>query len=306
VTSSFAIRSALALSACVCLIPELAAAQDSSGVDMDAPGRSSVPAPAVAPLPRLQRRNDHSTQTMAFELRFGPYAPHIDNGVGDVTETTSPGSPCVGRKPGACLYGDKTRYQLGFEIDRQFWRAPHVGTLAVGFGWGFTSRSGPNKAAAVTADATPDDTAMDASDEPEVPIGQKGTLNIMPMYAVGVLRVDVLARELGVPLVGYGKLGLGYALWWVTNGRGTARVAAQRSNGEPVDFVGRDSTFGLQAALGAMFLLDALEPSAGAELDTSMGINNSYFFLEWSVSNFDDKHLDVGTNTWVAGLAVEL
>jgi hypothetical protein len=213
---------------------------------------------------------------MAFELRFGPYSPRVNE---------SADAPV-----GDQFFGDKTRYQFGFELDGQLWRAPHVGTLGVGAGWAYTQLSGRNQLP---------DGAVSA-----VPVSQNSTLNIMPMYAVGVLRVDVLAREFHVPFVAYGKFGLGYALWWVNNGIGTAKVGCDE-NGKNC-FAGRDASIGTQAALGAMFLLDWLEPSAGAELDNAMGINNSYLFLEWSVSNFGGDQMNVGTNTWVTGLAVEM
>jgi hypothetical protein len=216
---------------------------------------------------------------MAFELRFGPYSPRIDDG------TSAPTS--------AAIFGDKTRYQFGLEVDGQLWRAPHVGTLGVGLGWSYTRLSGLN-----LPDTSQSAPALDAR------ITQKSSLNIMPMYAVGVLRIDVLARELHIPLVGYGKFGLGYALWWVNDGLGTAKTNCDENGQHCV--VGRDASVGTQAALGAMFLLDWLEPSAGAELDSAMGINNSYLFLEWSVSNFGGDQMNVGTNTWVTGLAVEL
>jgi hypothetical protein len=283
----------LALAAGVAFSLPLAAAEPQVRAEVatdtsegDAPGRSSVPAPAFARAPRLAQRTDFSSQSMAFELRFGPYLPRVDDGVAPLPE----GSACPGRKPDACVFGDKTRYQFGFEVDGQFWRAPHVGTLGLGIGWSYTRRSGANK--------------LPGGETSDVPIAQESTLSIMPMYAVGVLRVDVLARELHIPLVGYGKFGLGYALWWANNGRGTAKVGCD-DNGKNC-FTGKDTSVGTQAALGAMFLLDWLEPSSGAELDDAMGINNSYLFLEWSVSNFGGNQMNVGTNTWVTGLAVEM
>ena len=37
-----------------------------------------------------------------------------------------------------------------------------------------------------------------------------------------------------------------------------------------------------------------------------MGINNTYVFFEWSVSNYPGKQMNVGANTWVTGFAFEL
>jgi hypothetical protein len=252
----------------------------SSTPDMAAPGRSTVPAPAFGPLPRIERRNDFSSQNMAVELRFGPYAPRIDDSTNGAIRDG--------------FFGDKKRFQFGFEFDAQLWRAPYVGTLGIGLGWSYTRWSALNKPctdpASSCASEPPDDVNVTETD----PISQKSTFNIMPMYAVGVLRVDVLARELSIPLVGYGKFGFGYALWWINDGTGIADF-----NGEPA----KDTSVGTHAALGAMFLLDVLEPSAGRELDSAAGINNSYVFFEWSVSDYN--RMNVGSSTWVTGLAAE-
>lgn len=255
--------------------PAAEAAADDA--DMSAPGRSSVPAPAFESSLPQQHRNDFSSQDMALEFRFGPYAPRVDESKG----LTSPQF-----KP---FFGDKTRFQLGLEVDWQIWRAPHVGTLGVGASWAFTRQSGSNK--------------LPGGQTSDVPIQQETTLTIMPMYGVGVLRVDVLAREFGIPLVGYGKFGLAYAIWWINNGLKTAELCDTEGNH---CITGRDTALGTQAALGAMLQLDWLEPSSSIELDNSMGINNSYLFFEWSVSNYGGNQMNVGANTWVTGLAFEM
>lgn len=251
--------------------------------NMDAPGRSTVPAPAFGLVPHLERRTDFSTQDMAVELRFGPYAPRVDDSANGAVRDS--------------FFGDKKRFQFGFEVDRQLWRAPYLGTLGVGLGWSYTRWSALNKPCVEGSSCPlepPDPPPGMESGSSSTDIGQKTTFNIMPMYLVGVLRIDVLARELSVPLVGYGKFGLGYALWWINDGTGIADF-----NGYPA----KDTSIGTQAALGAMFLLDVLEPSAGAELDAAAGINNSYVFFEWSVSDYN--RMNVGSNTWVTGLAAE-
>jgi hypothetical protein len=125
----------------------------------------------------------------------------------------------------------------------------------------------------------------------------------MPMYGVGVLRVDVLSHDYGIPLVGYGKFGLAVAPWWINNGVETAS-SCNTETGRCIK--GRDTSIGTQAALGAMLSLDWLEPSAGAELDNTMGINNTYIFFEWSLSNYPGKQMNVGSNSWVTGFAFEL
>jgi hypothetical protein len=273
---------ALAASLAICAAATAAAADGASSdsVDMSAPGRSTVPAPAFETRPSLRNRNDFSSQDMAVEFRFGPYKPRVDESKG----LTSPQYED--------FFGDKRRFQLGFEVDWQIWRAPHVGTLGVGASWGITRMSGANKLPAGVENVPPQN------------IQQETTFTIMPMYGVGVLRVDVLSHDYGIPLVAYGKFGLAVAPWWINNGIKTACAAETSDPGACVE--GRDISIGTQAALGAMFSLDWLEPSAGAELDNTMGINNTYIFIEWSVSNYGGKQMNVGSNTWVTGFAFEL
>jgi len=226
---------------------------------------------ALAPGVRLPPKSDLSPQHMAVELRFGPYMPRVDDGVE---------SPVF-----EDFFGDDNRYQVGFEVDYQLWRAPYLGTLGVGFGFGYTSMTGPN---------------LPSGEEGTggQPISQRSTLSIMPMYAVGVLRVDVLSREFSVPIVPYGKLGLGYALWWVNDGISTART----DDGT----IGKDSSAGVQTALGGMLLLDPIDPVSARAMDAELGINNSYLFFEWAWSNFEGRQMNVGASTWVTGIAVEL
>jgi hypothetical protein len=218
---------------------------------------------------RREPPSDRSSQNAALELRFGPYSPKID-------ENTS--SPSYDD-----FFGDGRRYQFGIELDWQFWRAPYLGTLGVGLGWGYTQMSAPNRAANIV---------------PDGPISQESSLNIMPLYLVGVFRIDVLARNFKVPLVPYGKFGLAHAFWWVNDGIGTADNDA--------GLKGKDTSTGTQAAVGAMFLLDVLESSAARTLDTEGGVNNSYLFFEWSMSDFSGDQMNVGSNNWVTGFAFEM
>ena len=212
-----------------------------------------------------------SPQNGAFEARFGPYNPRVDSSVPNGT-------------PYADTFGDSQRYIAGMEADWQILRIPHLGTLGPGLGWGYTRSSGY---ARLTSDLNK------LSDE-------KTTLTIMPMYLVGVLRADVFAREFGIPVVPYAKLGMGYALWWSSDGGETAHAG---------DVSGQGVSYGPQYALGGMFLLDFLDQQTARDADNSLGINNSYVFAEWYASELDafgsKNRLNVGANTWVLGLAIE-
>jgi hypothetical protein len=213
---------------------------------------------------------DLSPQYAAFEVRFGSYSPKIDQSAnGDVYSD---------------FFGDKHRYIFGIEGDWQAWRAPYIGTLGIGVGWGYTQMSASNQVPPGAADPGP--------------ISQQSTLNIMPFYAVGVLRVDTFARNFHVPIVPYGKFGFAYAFWWVNDGVSTATS----DDGTRA----RDTSRGIQAAVGGMFLLDVLEPSIARAADGNSGVNNSYIFFEWAMSNYGGDQMNVGSNGWVTGLAFEM
>jgi hypothetical protein len=208
-----------------------------------------------------------SAQRFAIELRFGPYRPAIDD-------------PFPGQKPYERVFGSDARIGFGLELDWQLFRIPYVGTLGPGIGWGYTHMSA--EALFDTGEASAEET----------------NLAIMPTYGVAVLRLDALARRTVVPLVAYGKAGIGYGIYWTGN-----EVETQR----------RGHTWGTHFALGGMFLLDAIDPRSAVEIDNEWGVNNSYLFFEWMVSNLDDfkgardpSAMHIGTNTWMLGLAFEM
>jgi hypothetical protein len=208
-----------------------------------------------------------SKQRFAFELRFGPYRPAIDD-------------PFPGRKPYESVFGSEARLALGLEFDWQLMRIPYVGTLGPGLGWGYTHMSA--LARFNTGEASAEET----------------NLAIMPMYGVAVLRFDEVARRTAVPLVAYGKAGIGYGIYWTGNETDTQR---------------RGATWGTHFALGGMFLLDVIDPRSAVEIDNEWGVNNSYLFFEWMVSNLDNfkgsrdpSAMHIGTNTWLMGLAFEM
>ena len=208
-------------------------------------------------------RRQESPQSWALEIRFGPYLPSVDD---DFPQS----------RPFETTFGNDNRYMLGFEVDWQVLRIPGFGSFGPGFGWGYTN---------ISADAR----LRDGTGRAE----QETSLSIMPIYLVGVLRVDVLAREVGIPLVPYAKVGAGYALWWVGDGEETAN-----ENGVE----GRGASYGYQYALGGMLLLDFFDEGSAIEIENTSGVNNSYFFAEWYVSTLDGfgsgNRMNVGANTW--------
>lgn len=216
------------------------------------------------------RGHHHSPQDWAFEIRFGQYPPRIDNGLsGDPYER---------------IYGTKKRWQGGAELDWQAFRIPKLLSVGPGFGLSYT-RAGAKAPLASGSGLSAQDT----------------TINILPMFAVGVLRLDVIADRTVIPLAPYAKLGAGYAFWWSNDGDHPARAG---------NVAGRDTSYGYVAALGVMMRLDWLDPSDAASADASLGLNHSGLFIEWMHSDLSgfgsNSVMDVGSSTWVAGLTLEL
>lgn len=211
-----------------------------------------------------------SEQYVAVELRFGPYRPHVDDEFGGAT-------------PYEDIFGDSTRYQIGFEIDWQAIRIPHFGSLGPGFGYGYT------KATA----------AAPLESNPNVASAERTGLWIMPMYAAAVLRIDMLARDLKIPIVPYGKAGFAYALWHSGDDGELDR--------DESGLAGKGSETGYQFAAGGMFLLNVLHPQGALDMDNATGINNAYVFGEYFFSDIDSfgTGMQVGTDSWVVGLAFE-
>ncbi|MCC6646059.1 MAG: hypothetical protein IT374_10865 [Polyangiaceae bacterium] len=249
-----------------------AAALAALGVTLDARADGMTP-----DWRRADRRLRESPQSFAFEARIGPYRPQID-------EEFSGGA-----RPYEQTFGDGRGLYFGFELDWQALRIPHLGTLGPGVSWGYSRRSAVAKVA---------EGPLAGQDS-----AQSTYLTIMPMYASAVLRVDMLSRDLGVPLVPYGKLGLGLGLWRASTDNGLSTA--------PDGTVGKGRTWGTHMALGGMFLLDFLDPSAALGFDEELGVNNSYLFAEWQWLNLDGQvvekgpQMHVGATGWIAGLALE-
>ena len=219
-----------------------------------------------------------SPQCWALELRFGPYLPNVDS------EFTGPAAD----RPHRRYFGGKQRIMSQVEVDYQFFRG--FGSAAIALSAG-QFREKARAFAETSAGAVLDERSSDTT-----------TLTLYPLAVSLVYRLDVTARRLNIPLVPYGKIGLGYTIWRVTDGNGV--VARTQPSGR-----GRGGTPGWHAAAGLSLELDFLDPGAARELDTGVGVNHTYLFIEgahYDASGFGrGKTLDVGDTTWVAGLMFE-
>ncbi len=232
-----------------------------------------VSLPMMAQAQVIQGQNDRykSPQHFALELRFGPYKPDIDSEFGGQ------------RTPYQDFFGSGNHLMTQMEFDYQVIR--HAGSLGVGLGVGYFSESGHNRAAG-TGDLTAD----------------TSSLKLIPFSLSAVYRFDLALERWGVPVVPYGKLGLDYAIWSISNGNGDVPD-------DPAGGVGRGGTWGWHAAVGLSLVLDFLDPAAAHQFDVESGVNHTHLFVElgrWDISGLGGANkLHVGDTTWLTGLLFE-
>lgn len=229
-----------------------------------------------------------------LEVRLGPYLPDIDSSLGGRATPFADtfGYDCATGKPGSV----SRRLYLGLEFDVMPVRVPYLGKLGVVAGWGFTRfsnnarLSGQAKQAGGTC------------------AQQSTTLTIMPMHGSLVLRADELFRRTKVPLVPYGKAGVGLSFWRASTDTGTEHCTPTSRGACPSDVAGLGLTPSLHLAVGGMLALDFLDPNASARLSWTAGVHHVYLFGEWSsdTMTLGSQALHVGASTWVGGLAMEM
>lgn len=194
-----------------------------------------------------------SDEGFAFELRLGQYQPDQ----GDI-------GPAFTRS-----FGDDHGPMLGAEVDFLPLRIPYVGLVGGGIGWGWVRYRGRTR------------------DSGGNPTDERTKLVLHPVAGLAVLRIDVLAREAGVPIYLTGKVGLDIIRWASEDGG--------RRQGDGVSLGVR---WGGQIALE----LDFLDRVAARTLDEEWGINHSFLFFELMGSTASSS-LPVGDSfTWQAGL----
>jgi hypothetical protein len=240
--------------------------------------------------------------TFTVELRFGPYLPDIDSAVpgGKTPFTDVYGLNCNATTP-SFTGSVSPRLLFGLEVDYHPIRIPFIGSLGPGVGWSYTSFSNQAQLTSSTHSAP-------------VCSAENTTLTIMPMHGSAVLRADELMRRTGIPIVPYGKVGVGVAWWRSSNDLGTEQVCGTASAPvrcasptTPVLAHGTGLTPSLHFAVGAALALNFLEPQASARLDASTGVHHAYIFGEY----YNDRlqlfanAMHVEASSFVAGLAVD-
>ena len=179
---------------------------------------------------------------MMFELKAGSYNP---DGLGETYEQ---------------FFGDDTPTLYEVELDYQLYRG--FGSVAIGGAMGYASADGY----ALTVDE-------------EQSIDETG-LSFMPWRLMLIYRFDYLATRFNIPFVVYGKLGVDYYMWWITDGSGDVALNDGGASGS-------GGSFGWNGTVGVAFLLDWLAPRMASGFDVEWGVNNSYLFAELLYANID-------------------
>ena len=214
-----------------------------------------------------------SPRSMMFEFHLGPYTPQVDRAF----EKSAPYND---------IFGDEAMMMFGAHMDYQFFQ--RFGSIALGGG----ARIGWVEGLALNED--------------ESKSSDQTSLHVLPLTATLTYRFDWMSQNWNLPIVPYGKVGLTYTVWWVTNGND------EIANTYDKDDVGREGhggTFGFHAGGGVQILLDWFGEGMAAEFDTEAGVNNSFLFFEYayhSVNDFGSKtSIDLGDETFSAGLMFE-
>jgi len=211
-------------------------------------------------------------QRFAYELSFGPYRPDIDGEFNGV------------RHPYADYFGNGQHLLMRTELDYQFLH--RFGSLAAGIGIGYFSVTGTAPVANGTG----------------LPSGDTSNLKVVPVSLSAVYRFDYLLETRNIPLVPFGKLGLDWAYWQITDGNGNIAVDGGGDHG-------RGGTFGWHAAAGVALMLDFIDPDAARDFDQDLGVNHTGLTFEYYHSDISglgqSGRLHVGDNNWTLGLVLE-
>jgi hypothetical protein len=230
-----------------------------------------------------------SSQWFAFELKFGPYTPRIDQSAGLT------GTPFLDLFTNQ--YAEKRelgpRLLTQLEFDVQFFHK--FGSLGVGATIGFYRRTTHTF---VLTDPPCEIGSCQRS-------GDETALNVVPMSLLLVYRFDVLALRWRVPLVPYFKIGLAYYAWFIQNGSGG--IATAFIDGQKRD--GYGGSFGWVLNPGISFLLDVIDPRVARTMDAELGINHTYLFCELHYADVDGfragNRMNLSDLTLNAGIAFE-
>lgn len=215
------------------------------------------------------REHFRSPQHFAAELRFGPFLPNVD---GEFDGSFHPYRD---------YFGDSQKLLSQFEFEYEILH--RFGTVAVGVGVGYFNVS----ANSPVADGT------------GAPSGDSSSLSLIPGSVSAIYRFDYFLEERRFPLVPFGKLGLDYTYWRITDGND--EIATDSLGGH-----GRGGTMGWHAALGLQLVLDFFDWESARSFDADMGVNHTSLVFQYTYADISglgrSGQLHVGDANWSLGI----
>jgi hypothetical protein len=197
-------------------------------------------------------KNFVSSERFVVEFRGGPYKPDLGNDNSFKTFFATDSGPL-----------------LDIELDYIALRVPDILYVTAGGNIGLSSYTGHALGPSGTR------------------VSEETNMTILPMTALGSLRIDALPRKLSIPFIFSGKIGWEWAHWSTGTGK-------------------RDDASGWSMGLyyaGELALdLDTFEKAAARSMDEEWGINHSFVMFE--VFHFEptSKSLPIGATAWLIGL----
>jgi hypothetical protein len=228
------------------------------------------------PTEELPGQRFRSPQRFAVEVKFGPYRPDVDS--------EFPQSGPNMRTPYKDYYGNGRHLFSALELDYQILHL--FGSLGIGAGVGYFSVTG----------------TAPVGNGSGLPSGDTSGFTVVPVSLSAVYRFDHFLETRNVPLVPFGKLGLDWAYWQITDGNGEIAHDAMGNTG-------RGGTLGWHASAGLALVLDWLDPEAARDFDADIGVNHTALAFEYTHADISglgrSGRLHVGDTTWTLGLLLE-
>ena len=250
----------------------------------------------------IQDPSDETIITWQLDIKFGPYLPGIDR------EFDHDNGPYE------IVFGTGRSLLTQFELDA--FLSYSWGQLGLGAEVGWFRNSA--KALLDFSKAT------DSIERSET---DTTSLSIVPVSAKLIYRVTALNDYWNIPFIPYGKVGLIFGLWWVTDPNGNiASITDDNDMTQPMmDANGNITTvtnseintehnrgigvsLGWQYTIGISFQASRLDPWAERSLQRDLGIHNAGFFAELTTIDmdvFNRTQLRLGDTLWLAGINFE-
>ena len=260
-----------------------------------------------------------SPQHFAFEVKFGPYVPAIDQSAGLNGATPfsdlmgDPNDPYGSPPPRGLLSQGEFDYQflnrfgiLGVGISAGYYRRSQLAFQSLDkTGTRFCQVSDAGDGTRQYTDPGGPKPTMQRVFESCVSPGEENVFNVVPLALLVVYRFDVLDKRFRIPLIPYVKVGLGYYIWW--EGKTSSFVSTVGSASADKS---QGATAGLVLNPGIAIDLSALDPHAARAIDQEIGLNRVTAFVEMNGSfmggwGATSPKLNLSDLTFSAGLGFE-